>query len=135
MTYIRTSKSPADKRNRIIALAVAAVVAIIVLIQILAPYFLPAIFTSVARPFWRMEFSVENGSLDSPQALLAENEALKNEITALQAGDQSIDMLQSDNLTLFRAARQAHRFSARYLYQAALSPPFWPGRHSLRMTN
>ena len=100
MTYIRTSKRPANKILRAIASVVAGVVVVIILIQVFVPYFLPALFMTIARPFWRMEFSVENGSLDSPGSLLAQNADLENQITALQVSQQSVQMLQSDNSAL-----------------------------------
>jgi cell shape-determining protein MreC len=100
MTYIRTSKRPGTDLVKMISIVCGAIVIVIIAVQLLVPYFLPALFTTIARPFWRMEFSAASGSLDSPQALLVQNEDLKNQLTALEVSQQSIHMLQSDNSAL-----------------------------------
>ena len=33
------------------------IVVIILILQFLIPHLLPAVFTTIAKPFWRMEFS------------------------------------------------------------------------------
>jgi cell shape-determining protein MreC len=89
MTYIRTSSRPNQRRSRLIASIAGGVVILVALIQIITPHFLPAFFTTIVRPFWRIEFSVASGSLSSPQALLMENEALKTRIQELTADNAS----------------------------------------------
>lgn len=69
-------------------------------VQILWPYFFPAVFMTVARPFWRMEFSVESGSLSSPESLLAENESLKRELADATVRLQSANALMAENTEL-----------------------------------
>ena len=44
-----------------------------------------------------MEFSVASGSLDSPEALLAQNEALKIRIQELQVQNSSVNAIQNQN--------------------------------------
>jgi cell shape-determining protein MreC len=78
----------------------AGIVVVIIAVQLLVPHFLPSIFTTIARPFWRMEFSVGSGSLDSPQALLAENESLKTQLAALNVQQQSVQAVVNDNSEL-----------------------------------
>jgi cell shape-determining protein MreC len=78
----------------------AGIVIVIIAVQLLVPHFLPSIFTTIARPFWRMEFSVGSGSLDSPQALLAENESLKTQLAALNVQQQSVQAVANDNSEL-----------------------------------
>jgi cell shape-determining protein MreC len=73
---------------------------VVVGLQFLMPHLLPSLFTTIARPFWRMEFSLASGSLDSPQALLAQNEDLKRQLAALEIEEQSVQALQSDNADL-----------------------------------
>ncbi len=97
MMYIRTSKRPRDARIRMIAIVCGVLVVIVATIELIAPRFLSGLFTAVVRPFWRVEFSVGSGSLDSPQALLAENEDLKRQLIAMSVENQSVQALQSDN--------------------------------------
>ena len=95
--YIRTSSRPGEKRSRTIALITGGVVIVVVVFQLFIPHFIPALFTTIVRPFWRMEFSVMSGSLKSPGALLAENEALKIQLQAVMASDASSDMVRTEN--------------------------------------
>ena len=95
--YIRTSKRPGEKRNRTIAMIGSGIVIVIILIQLISPHFLPALFTTIARPFWRMEFSVASGSLDSEASLLAQNQALKIQLQEVMSEDSSADMVRSQN--------------------------------------
>jgi len=95
--YIRTSKRPGEKRNRTIAMIGSGIVIVIILIQLAVPHFLPAIFTTIARPFWRMEFSVASGSLDSEAFLLAQNQALKIHLQEVMSEDSSADMVRLQN--------------------------------------
>jgi cell shape-determining protein MreC len=78
----------------------AGIVIVIIAVQLLVPHFLPSIFTTITRPFWRMEFSVGSGSLESPQALLAENESLKTQLAALNVQQQSVQAVVNDNSEL-----------------------------------
>ncbi len=73
---------------------------VVIVFQFFIPHFLPAIFTTIARPFWRVEFSLESGSLKSPAALLAENEALKVRIQELTTADASVDLVRTQNSEL-----------------------------------
>jgi len=98
--YIRTSKRPGQDHARMAAYIAAGVVVVIIAVQLLVPHFLPSIFTTIARPFWRMEFSVGSGSLESPGSLLAENESLKTQLAALNVQQQSVQSIANDNSEL-----------------------------------
>jgi len=95
--YIKTSKRPGEKRNRTITMIGSGIVIVVILIQLVVPHFLSSIFTTIARPFWRMEFSVASGSLDSPASLLAQNQALKIQLQTLMSQNASSDMVRSEN--------------------------------------
>ncbi len=95
--YIRTSKRPGEKRSRMITLISGGIAIIVIIFQLLIPHFIPALFTTVVRPFWRMEFSVMSGSLKSTGELLAENEALKIQLQKLTAGNSSVDLIRNEN--------------------------------------
>ena len=98
--YIRTSSRPSHKRSRTISLIVGSFVILVIIIQFLVPHFLPAIFTTIARPFWRMEFSIESGSLHSPDYILAENEALRLQLQEVMANNASVDQIRTENSEL-----------------------------------
>ncbi|MEA2715339.1 MAG: rod shape-determining protein MreC [Candidatus Parcubacteria bacterium] len=53
----------------------------VAIIHFLRPHLFPALFTSVARPFWRTELAIKLGSLTSPEGLLQENELLKRQLS------------------------------------------------------
>ena len=97
MMYIKTSKRPGEKRNRTITMIGSGIVIVIVLIQLFVPHFLSALFTTIARPFWRIEFSVSSGSLDSPAALLAQNQALKIKLQTVMLEDVGADFVRAQN--------------------------------------
>jgi cell shape-determining protein MreC len=78
-------------------------IVLVALLQIAMPHFLPSLFTTIARPFWRMEFSFGSGSLESPESLLAENEALKVRIQELSVENASTDSIRSQNAELLSA--------------------------------
>ena len=64
------------------------------------PHFLPAIFTTIARPFWRMEFSATNGSLRSPEYLLSQNEDLKRQLADMTIRSQTTQSISNENSEL-----------------------------------
>lgn len=101
--YIRTSSRPKERRNRLIAFIIGGVTVVVIFFQFFFPHFLPALFTTIARPFWRIEFSIASGSLRSSSSLLAENEALKIRIQELSTEDASADVLRTQNAELLSA--------------------------------
>jgi len=77
-----------------------AILVIGLFIQKLTPHLLPSIFTTIARPFWRIEFSLQSGSLRSPEALLNENEDLKRQLADISVRMQSTTILEQENSDL-----------------------------------
>jgi cell shape-determining protein MreC len=100
MTYVQQQSSLIQRRNRLV-FAVCAVLAILaVLMKFLAPNFLPSLFTSVALPFWRTQFSIGSGSLRSPSQLLSENEQLKRDLAESQIRLETIRAIETENKEL-----------------------------------
>jgi cell shape-determining protein MreC len=64
------------------------------------PHLFPSIFTAIARPFWRLEFSIESGALKSPETLLNENEALTSQLADAQVRLDTIGAIESENSEL-----------------------------------
>ena len=99
MTYLRANNRTKERRTRI-GIASGIFVVLLLGIQIGAPHFFPALFTTIVRPFWRAEFSVTSGSLSSPSALLAENEELKRELADDQVRIQTVQATEIENTEL-----------------------------------
>lgn len=97
MTYLQTHNRGGFARNRGLWGGVSVLVVVIILIELIVPHFLPAIFTTIARPFWRMEFSVESGSLRSPEYLLNQNEELKRELADMNIRLQTTQAVSDEN--------------------------------------
>jgi len=72
----------------------------IVVIRFFSPQLFPNLFTAIARPFWRIEFSLLNGQLRSTESLLSEKEDLirKLEVANLRTQTASIIMIENDQL-------------------------------------
>ncbi len=85
---------------RVLASVIGVVAIICIVIIIFAPHIFSSLFTSIARPFWRIEFSISSGSLKSPEQLLAENERLKNEIEELRILSDNSVFVSNENKEL-----------------------------------
>jgi cell shape-determining protein MreC len=68
--------------------------------MIFAPHFFSSLFTTIARPFWRVEFSIVSGSLKSPERLLAENEDLRNQLAELKLASDFVATTELENTEL-----------------------------------
>lgn len=97
MIYLEKNKNHSQKRLLII---IGVLIVIFVSIQSFTPYLLPSIFTSIAKPFWRAEFSVGSGSLLSREDLQKENEDLKRKIIEYEVKLNTVDYLFKENAEL-----------------------------------
>lgn len=121
MTYLVRHSRPHEKRTRGIFGALAALVVIIILIQLLAPHFLPGVWTSLMRPFWRSEFSIVSGSLSSPDQLLRQNEELKRQLADASLRMATVNAVESENEELKAILGRAS--STPYILAAVLKRP------------
>ena len=94
MTYLQANNR-SNKRQKRITFVSGIVALVIAGLFIWAPHFFPAVFNSIARPFWRMEFSLQSGSLRSPAQLLNENENLKQQLLDAQVRLQTIQATET----------------------------------------
>ncbi len=126
MTYlVRHNARPADRRRRVIIYACGVIVVLVAFFQFFMPHFLPGLWTSLARPFWRAEFSVGSGALRSPAQLLNENEDLKRQLADDQVRLQSVNALQDENDQLKTILGRAS--TTPYIVAAVLKrPPYSP---------
>lgn len=99
MTYLE-SRNKRSGAGRAIGWSLLVAVVLMAIIHFFMPHFFPGIFTTIARPFWRMEFSFQSGSIRSPSALLEENEALKRTIMENEVRLQSVTALEAENAEL-----------------------------------
>ena len=122
MTYLQANNR-SNKRQKRITFVSGIVVLVIVGIFIWAPHFFPAVFNSIARPFWRMEFSLQSGSLRSPAQLLNENESLKQQLLDAQVRLQTIQATETENTEL-KALMGRASTTPRILAAVLKRPPF-----------
>lgn len=100
MTYLQAHNRPYGQLKRIIYLFIFLIVISIFTIRIFIPNFFSNIFTTIARPFWRLEFSVQQGSLKSPSSLLAENADLRRRFDEFQIRLDAIKAIEIENYDL-----------------------------------
>ena len=127
MTYLLPHKTAASRRLRLASISAGAAVILIVLMIWRVPSFFPGLFMSVARPFWRTEFSIQSGALGSPGQLLSENESLKRQLSDLQLSiaSTSIEAILQENADLKAMLGRASTTPS--VLAAVLSrPPFMP---------
>ncbi|MDE2038037.1 MAG: rod shape-determining protein MreC [Patescibacteria group bacterium] len=129
MTYLRQRSAPGRRRIGAAAAAVAALVLAVALVQWRAPRFFPAIASAVADPFWRVRFAFQNGALESPDELLAENASLKLQVAALDGrlASSTAALLEAENADLLGLLGRATTTRSAYTAAAVLArPPFSP---------
>lgn len=123
MIYTLANKRLLDRRFRFHITWISILVIVIFLIQLLFPHLIPAIYNTIARPFWHIEFSLKSGSLDSPSYLLSENESLKRTISEMQEREKIYDFVFAENDELRGLYNKAS--TSDYILSAVLSkPPF-----------
>lgn len=125
MTYLVRHSRPADTRRRAIIYSVAVIVILIAIFQFFLPHFLPGLWTGLARPFWREEFAISSGALNSPEELMSQNENLQRQLADDQVRLQSVQALQDENNELLNILGRAS--TTPYILAAVLKrPPYSP---------
>ena len=95
MTYIIKNR----KDNRKITFWISLIlICIFIIFQYFWPSFIPAMFTNIVTPYWRTEFAIQSGSLNSVENLLKENESLKRQIADNKAEMAIVESVNSENL-------------------------------------
>lgn len=93
----------------------------IVIVGLIFPRIMTTLSDSVARPFWRMQFAIESGSLNSVGALLQQNEDLKRNIDILKTQNVYTNFLEKQNIELKTMLGRAS--STAYTLAAVLKKP------------
>lgn len=97
MTYIIKNRK---NNKKIISWVLIILVCFFFVLQYFWPSFIPSIFTTIARPYWRTEFVIESGGLQSIDSLLKENELLKQKISDDEARLAVVESVEYQNLEL-----------------------------------
>jgi cell shape-determining protein MreC len=97
MMYLKTNNRYEKRKTRSIVTVFVLIILVVATVQFFLPHFLQAFFTSIAKPFWRAEFSIQSGSLHSAQALLNENEALRRELADIKLQSNIVDITAKEN--------------------------------------
>lgn len=89
-------------------------VVLVIFVQIFAPHVFPTLWTSIAAPFWRIQFAYETGALRTHDELLAENQTLKAAIAEFEAryASSTTALLESQNDELLRLLGRSSLTSA-----------------------
>ncbi len=125
MTYLQVHKRPYQKMKQTIIWVIGVVVVLVIILQLFAPHFFPSLFTAIARPFWRTEFSIESGALKSPETLLSENEALNRQLADAQVRLDTIHAVELENNELKTLlGRDPKNQDIRILAAVLKHPPF-----------
>ena len=121
MTYLQAHKSQNYRRNKSIIIFGLIVVLLFIGIKLIFPHFFPGLFTSLAKPFWRTEVAVQNGSMQSNAQLLNENADLQRQISALNVQNASVQAIEAENTEL--KALMGRASTTPYILAAVLKRP------------
>ena len=121
MTYLQTRKSPARRQARAIVSIVVLIFLIALAVQFFRPSLFPGVVSTVARPFWRAQLSLELGSMQTPQGLLAENQYLIRALDDANVRLQTIQATEAENEEL--KALMGRASSTPYILAAVLERP------------
>lgn len=125
MTYLPRHNKKIGEKARLLISVGAILIFIFVLIQIFIPRFFPSIFSSIAEPFWKLEFSAQNNGFSSVESILRENIDLRLKLADLQVQYQSLSAIETENSELKAFFNRAS--STSYVLSAILAkPPFAP---------
>lgn len=83
-----------------LVVAIGAIVVLAGLAQVAAPHLFPAVATAIAHPFWRTEFAIEQGALDSRETLLNENQSLLRQLDEARVRLETMGAIESENSQL-----------------------------------
>ena len=97
MTYIQNYNSGRGRNTRKFVYIVFILIVAAFTLRIFMPNITSGFFTAIARPFWRIEFSVNSGQLKSNEQLLSENQELSRKLDAANIDLKSASILIAEN--------------------------------------
>lgn len=100
MIYLQPQSRPRQRIVRIITGVIVIALIVCAVVIIVAPHLFASLFMTIARPFWRVEFSISSGSLMSPEQLLAENERLRLELDEVTTQADMSGFIAEENAEL-----------------------------------
>ncbi len=110
---------------RAVTITVSIMMIVIIAVRFAFPSVFPGLFTAVARPFWRVEYSISSGQLDSVESLLAANQDLSRKLDESEVRSRSATELNSENDQL-KALMGRASTTDRILAAVIAKPPFAP---------
>lgn len=125
MTYLRPHNYARVRRNRFTAVALIVVAIGVATVQLFLPHIFPALFSAIAKPFWRERFMIEGGGLRDPVSLAAENDELKRKLSDVEAAyaSSTVGMLEADYRDLLAIYGRASTTDERFVLGAVLHRP------------
>ncbi len=100
MTYIQNHSSNHGRKIRITGYIVSVIIIVIFSVRFIFPNLFPSIFIAIARPFWRVEYSINSGQLRSVENLLNENQELQRKLDIQNIEQKSIQLYIDENQQL-----------------------------------
>ncbi|MEI6304867.1 MAG: rod shape-determining protein MreC [Candidatus Taylorbacteria bacterium] len=97
MTYIQNHNDNRGRSYRKSGYIVFILIVIIIAFRIFMPNVTSGFFTAIARPFWRIEFSINNGQLRSNEQLLNDNQELLRKLEIRDVELKSTALLVDEN--------------------------------------
>ncbi len=121
MTYLQPRKTP----SRLTGTVGTLLILIIIFggMQFFWPHVISGLVNSFAHPFWKTEFSLESGALDSPSKLLSQNEELKRQLSLAEVRIANISEIEYENSEIKIALGRATTTN-RILGAVLKRPPF-----------
>ena len=131
MTYLQPHRRPYQTRARFVAVLITGIFLIGLAIQIFFPHFFAGIMTTIAKPFWRTQFSLLSGSMDTPASLLAQNEELKRQLAEMHIQFATVASVEEENTALKaffnrESIASSTRSDSRVLAAVLRRPPLTP---------
>ncbi len=108
MNYLQTNNRSRSIFSNKLGVSLIVIVVLIILLEVIFPAFLPAIFMSIARPYWRVRFALGNGSLSSFETIQVENDLLKQNLSEILTRSNVISDVVAENVELKSLLRRVN---------------------------
>ncbi len=125
MTYLQSNNVNRNRGKKLVLIIITSAVVIIIAARFLAPSVFAGFFTAIARPFWRVEFSLSSGQLQSAESLLGANQDLQRKLDEADVRLQSVSAIVAENEQLKSLMGRASTTDV-VLAAVLKKPPFAP---------
>jgi cell shape-determining protein MreC len=97
MTYIQSNNNRQSRNIKNTIFVIVVLIAVTSLTRLIFPSAFSGLSTAIARPFWRTQFSLANGQLESAEGLLAANQDLLRKLDEANTKLLSASMVIAEN--------------------------------------